>query len=285
VQQCLIHGLVLPEFSDRQFAVKVKQFMRPEWVSATAVAQLEHLGLDQAGQDTILSWLLTGKVALPDTVPEPNTALFALREFLQPSRVLSVEDIACVSESLYRYHHRLYPMAGQPWLDCLGALAQLPLPNLPSLAELLKQNLGAQWLLLDCFGLPLVGPVKSLIDEIFGAWQPAQLNFAQVGMGTSTDSCYRGLLDENVRHSFQKCDVIDRIIHSKKLAFEDIVSLVTTELGIALKPITKRLESNQKVVIFADHGFRLSVNGRHYQHGTGSTLERIIPFLVLAARH
>ena len=194
-QQCLNHGVVLPELPDRHLAAKISQVMCPEWVSAKAVVRLEHLGLDQTGQDTILSWLLNGKVALPEVTVDPNTALFAVREFLQPSCTPTAEGIACISESLYRYHKCLYSLAGQPWLDRLDALAESPLPDLPSLPELLKNNLDAQWLLLDCFGLPLLGPIKSLIDELFGAWQPARLNFAKVDVGTTTDSCYRELLD------------------------------------------------------------------------------------------
>jgi hypothetical protein len=36
--------------------------------------------------------------------------------------------------------------------------------------------------------------------------------------------------------------------------------------------------------VFADHGFRLSADGRGYTHGGPSTLERIVPVLRLQPR-
>jgi len=45
--------------------------------------------------------------------------------------------------------------------------------------------------------------------------------------------------------------------------------------------IIGQLQRNQALVILGDHGFRISADGEHYQHGGVSTLERIISVISL----
>jgi hypothetical protein len=56
------------------------------------------------------------------------------------------------------------------------------------------------------------------------------------------------------------------------------------ELAIACRATRSRLDPRLPLVIFADHGFRLSADGRSYRHGGTSTLEQLVPILHLLPR-
>ena len=276
-EQCLHFGVALPEKLAQDILTKISASLRPEWVSDAAVFSLARLGLDRAGQDRILGWIIDGQIPLPDNPPDRKTVMFAVKHLLHPQDPSSPEALAQVTESLYRHHIQLHRLGGRKWLDRLEALANTSLEPLPTLPELLTETLGAQWLVIDCLGITLIGPLQNIIDQTLDAWKPARPRFAEVSANTTTDGFYRQLLNHDIDHPFAKCNAIDQLIHRCKLPFDDLEKLATTEIEIALKSLLPKLDSNKDLVVFADHGFRLSANGRCYEHGTGCRLERIVP--------
>jgi hypothetical protein len=147
----------------------------------------------------------------------------------------------------------------------------------PALSDRLQANLDAQWLLVDCLGLPFVATMKTLLAETFGEWELRAPQFAEVGEPTTTDGCYRAVLAAGVEHAFDKIDVVDALIHGEPVAFVELLALARTKLTTALRELVPRLDPARPLLIFADHGFRLAADGRRYTHGGGSTLERVVP--------
>lgn len=115
------------------------------------------------------------------------------------------------------------------------------------------------------------------MENLFAAWQPPRKSFARVSARTTTDACYRTLLDAGINHSFEKLNVIDELIHGGLTPFADLEALAATELRIATKTMLARLDPGRPLLLFADHGFRISVDGEEYTHGGDSTLERVVP--------
>ena len=98
---------------------------------------------------------------------------------------------------------------------------------------------------------------------------------------TTTDACYRDLIEAGLIRSLEKIDAIDRLLHDRPLPFDDLCRMVSAELHIACKQIKGRLDPARPLIIFADHGFRLDPKGERYVHGGDSTLERVVPVLYL----
>ncbi len=285
LQQCLRFGQRLPDSLPRAKQKQLSEKIRLEWVSSAAIQRIDQLGLDQKSQDIILKGLIDGQLALPDEKPDVTSLLFSVQQLLFAQNPVTPQGLAAVSLALYRFHDRFCHLARTRWLDRLEDLANASLTNvLPTLADTLKQYRSAQWLLLDCWGLPLLEPVQNLIELSFNGWRPTQIEFAEMSRNTNTDACYRQLLDAEIKHSFEKCNVIDRMIHNRTIEFNNMKKLIVAELEIELSKIAERLDPDRDLIIFSDHGFRLCRNGQGYQHGEGSTLERVVPVFRLARR-
>ena len=276
-EQCLRSSKPLPAGLDRTSLAKISTALRPQYVSDATILNLEKLGFDNTGQDRILEWLMDGHIPLVNPRPQPETVVFAVHELLHPQTPSTPEELANLCESLYRHHVSLNRLAGKNWLDHLESVSRTKLPPLPSLSDRLKEHPSAQWLLIDCLGLPLLDPLNKVIASSLYDWNLADLQFACVSDNTTTDGCYRELLHSKINHPFEKCNTIDELIHRSTLPFNDLVTLAETELEIALKAFLPKLDPNKDLIIFSDHGFRLSKDGHRYEHGTGSILERIVP--------
>ncbi|MGH8550509.1 MAG: hypothetical protein ACRERU_18285, partial [Methylococcales bacterium] len=284
-EQCLRSGVRLPERMTSKDLSRINALLRSEWVSDAAINRLEALGLNSEGVDKILVWLINGQLSLPEAKPVPGTALCAVRSLLFPESIGDPRDLAVCSESLYRYHRRFFNLAGNRWLERLEQLAISPLDPIPSpLIDCLKKNLPAQWLVLDCWGLPLFRTVMRVIETELVAWKIAKSDFAVVDDQTTTDRYYRQLLNGNIRHSFEKCNVIDQALHDRDLEFSEFVKIVQTELAVALNRLARKLDPALDLLVFADHGFRLDPAGRRFQHGGASTLERVVPLCWMSSR-
>ena len=276
-EQCLRFGVALPEKLGPDMLTKISTLLRPEWVSDAAVFSLAKLGLDEAGQDRILGWLIEGQIPLPDNPPDRETVIFAVKHLLHPQAPSSPTALAQVTESLYRHHIQLHRLGGRKWLDRLEALANISVEPLLTLPELLTEAMEAQWLVLDCFGIALIGALQNSIDRMLNAWTREKSRFATVSANTTTDGFYRQLLNYDIDHPFEKCNAIDQLIHRCTMPFGDLAELAATEIEIALKSLLPKLDPNKDLLVFSDHGFRLSADGRYYEHGTGCLLERIVP--------
>ncbi len=284
-EQCLRFGVRLPERLATKDLKRINAFLRSEWVSDAALQRLEQLGLNVDGVNKILAWVIDGHLALPAAKPAPGTVLFAVRELLFPETIGDPRCLAVNSESLYAYHERLFGLAGNRWLERLEQLANSPLDPAPMpLIDCLEKNLDAQWLVLDCWGLALFRPVMKVIETELKAWKTAKTDFAVVDGRTTTDNYYRELLNGNIRHAFDKCNVIDQALHERDLEFSEFIKIVQTELTIALTRLAKKMDPALDLLVFADHGFRLDPEGRRFQHGGPSMLERVVPVCWMSSR-
>jgi hypothetical protein len=126
----------------------------------------------------------------------------------------------------------------------------------------------------------------SIIDEAaasaLAAWRRQHTLFAQVSPTTTTDGCYRQLAEAGIEHPLHKIDVVDRVLHERRAGFADLRSLVVAELQVALRSLVRKLDPARPLLLFADHGFRISADGRELVHGGASTLERTVPVIEYA---
>ena len=168
------------------------------------------------------------------------------------------------------------------WLQQLDKLANLHIePPAAKLEDYLSKKPPIQWLVLDAFALPLLNKIKEKLPEWFSPWQLSGVDFSLATNKTTTDEFYRSLLNSNDDFRFIKINTIDEKIHQRFLDFNDLQKIVITELSIAIKNKINQFDVNQPLMISADHGFRISADGRSYHHGGPSTLERVIPVIHL----
>ncbi len=284
-EQCLRSASPLPGDFTREELRRLGGLLRPEWVSPKALHRLEKLGLEEAGVDQILTWLLSGQVAAPEQVEDSQSVVATAIELLHPTPATGPRQLGQVCARQYRDSRRFQRIAPQRWLQHLDALAKAPLAGLPDLTTALRQHEAAQWLLVDALGLPLFELATQLLHATLSEWSPAQISFAQRSTtNTTTDGCYRELLDANLVHEITKLDVVDTLLHAEATPFAELQALVSTRLAAPLQRVAGRLDPTRPLLVFADHGFRLSPNGRHYVHGGASTLERVVPLWHFAAR-
>ena len=175
------------------------------------------------------------------------------------------------------------PVGGQRWLDRLGRLAETPLPGAPSaLVEALKAHEHAQWVLIDALGLPLLPMLEENLEAIFPARRLESAGFAVVSNDTTTSGCYDELVRAGLNHPLEKVNAVDALLHGRFLPFDDLCRFATAELQLVCKKM--QLDPSTPVLVFADHGFRIAPDGRSYTHGGPSTLERLVPLLLLSSR-
>lgn len=271
------HGVALPAGLQRRELAAVTQALRAEWIGGAALQRLGSLGLDDDGVDRILTWLMHGHVAVPDRTGTIDAAVGAVIDLLHPIAPPTPQRLAGHSERLYQVHPRLWRLAGESWLSHLDRVAKTPLANLPSLPELLKTQLQAQWVLIDCIGLPLLETAQALFSVVFSEWHQHPPQFATVSGPTTTGGCYSALVAAGINHSFAKLDTVDALVHAEDESFATLTGAVANKLATALRRLLPKLDPERTLVIFADHGFRLAANGRGYAHGGASTLERVVP--------
>lgn len=282
VRQCLNHGVTLPPGLGRAARARSAELLRPEWVSAAALAGLDGLGLGEAAETRIVGWLLDGTLPAPSGL-EICPLTVAVLEVLQPSASSEPAALGRLAAALYRQHGRLAAVAGERWLARLEALAQtalsLPLPDIGSLLQ--QDGDEIEWLVIDALGLPLLELLKSRAERWLPHWRTEKLEYARVVSPTNTDTFFAGLLQRGVNRPLEKINALDRLLHERSLPFADLERLADAEIRATARGINSRLDPARSLRVFADHGFRLSRDGRSYVHGGKSTLERVVPVLFM----
>jgi hypothetical protein len=279
VEQSLTLGVPLPAGLPAKALARAAAEIHVEKVTSDGLLRLGELGQGADVENRIITWLLDG--VLSCELPEQGSPLLqAVLEMVQPSRAESPAELARLSELLYSQHQRLQPLAGERWQERLAALAEVELqPPPPDLIELLEARLEMQWLVVDCLGLPLLSIVDEAVGAALGAWHRTRTQFALVSPTTTTDGCFRQLAESGIAHPLHKVDAVDRVLHERRAGFADLRSLVVAELQIALRSMVQKLDPAQPLLLFADHGFRISADGRELVHGGASTLERTVPLI------
>ncbi|MCI0446824.1 DUF6079 family protein [bacterium] len=278
-EQALKQGTPLPDFFTPAEYAMIPEIIQADWISEKSLWSLEQMGLGERGICSILTMLLDGTIQLPENAQYCRSVAAAL-QLLKPQRTASPEQLAELTQLLYEQHERFMTLRPREWLTLLNDLANTKL-NVPRVDRALMTHLDGQWIVIDCLGLPFLKVVQDLIQDCFARWNLESLEFGLVSLESSTDAFYRSLLNGNLKKSFQKLNTIDELIHNRNLDFSSMVKLARTELEIGFKKIVADLDTSQKVIILADHGFRLNPEGTAFSHGGPSTLERLIPILTL----
>ena len=254
--------------------------LQPEHIKGVGLEKLEALGLDDAVINRVLEMLLRGELALPETGVAPLVSV--VREACTPTTPSTADELAKLAAELYSHHHRLVRVDSRRWLARLDVLANNPLPvSLPSLTQALHGTGECDWWVVDCLGLPLLPALLREMAQLLPQRSLRHVRFALTSEHTTTSACYADLLDAGLGRAFEKTDVIDALVHERFLPFDDLCRIAIAELHAAARRIRPRLDQGRPLVIFADHGFRLAADGRRYEHGGPSMLERIVPLLLL----
>ncbi len=281
VEQSLRNGIALPSVFSLAERKLMAEMVNPLWVGEAALASLEELGLGDDAVNRVLEMILDGRVSVrPDG--GFSGVVGAALELLEPSEPATAADLARRIGSLYSHCARFMEIRPKEWLSRLNRIANARLePEPPRLTELLKANADCQWIVIDCFGAALVDTVKESLADCLPHWKLADSSYGLVSAKTNTDAFYTDLLEAGVNKPFEKLDAVDSLLHSRNAAPGDFIELARAEIDIGLKRVARKLDQSKPLLIFGDHGYRVSANGRSLTHGGGSTLERLSPVLRL----
>lgn len=269
VEQALRFGVPLPQGLDLR-AMEID----PPQVSLRALDVLDELGLPDRLLRAFAAGVVDGAIEMGETPPHSVVAR-AARDVVDPEPLGCAKDYAALVGDLLRAHPILFPAVGARWLDHLDARASLSI-EAPSLEEVVKAHTADQWIVLDAWAAFLHAVVD---DAALPGRRRAKTDFA-LGPRRSTTNEFNTMILET-GHPFEKVDVIDDLIHTRTLSIDDLARVAAAELRPALRRIAQRLDPDRPVLVFADHGFRLSRDGRGYTHGGPSTLERLVPVVRL----
>ncbi len=280
-EQALRVGIRLPSFFSGAEQKLAAELIQPAWVSQGALAALEEMGLGEEPLLRIVELLLQGLVRTPETMPASGPVAAAL-DLMKPVPPRTPAELAQRARILYEQHSRLLRLRQQPWLEHLDRLARTDFDGAPAPVEKrLREHADAQWIVVDCLGVTLAAAAEAVLIEALPQLRLASVEFVLAPARSTTDSFYRGILDEGLNKAFEKIDAIDRLLHERKLTMIDLDRFARAELQVAFRGLAPRLDPGKPVLVFGDHGFRLSADGREFVHGGPSTLERLTVLFLL----
>ena len=275
LEQALRSGTPLPPVFSAEECQLMAGLIQPDWVKAPSLARLDDMGMPDDALNRTLELILNGTISIPSQ-GSLSAPVRAALDLLRPSAVDTAERLAELIDLLYSQHHRLVQVRPKEWLERLDRLAGTELAVAPgSLIDALRTNLDCQWIIIDCFGAVLLDAAKDCLKECLRTWKLVRVDFAMVSEKTSTDAFYTALVDDGLQKSFVKIDEVDALIHRRRCSPGELAQLVRAELRIALNRLSSRLDPERPLLIFGDHGFRLTADGTAFSHGGQSTLERL----------
>jgi hypothetical protein len=289
-EQALGQGRPLPPVFSRAEQALAAELIDPRWIGDRSLAKLDEMGLGEEAIRRVLDMMLNGLVRAPEDsgesavgpAPQKGPAAAAM-ELLNSRPPGTVDQLAEKIECVYAEHRRFIKLRPERWLALLDQLARTQLAVPPESLEVkLRAHLDAQWVVVDCLGLPLADTARSVLPECMAQWKLRSLEYAFVSERTSTEAFYLTMIGQQFNKAFEKIDAVDHLIHQRNLSLGDLARLARAELEIAFKGLAPRLDPTRPVLIFGDHGFRLAPDGSGFTHGGSSTLERITMVLLLS---
>jgi len=259
-------------------------------VSEATLRRLGGMGLPAATVRSVLRLVVEGVLEAP---PEAGGLVRAAAEARRPSEPRSVEELGSLARLLYTHHPTMREVSGEAWLTRLELLARGSDAIAPSpLGELLATRLESRWLVVDALGVALLPAFLEELERLLPGWSVERIGAGRVGapeQPTTTRGWLQHLAAAGINHSYVKVDSIDRLLHESSLPFDDLERVALATLRAELRP---HLESRElqpqsaggRLVVFADHGFRLDGEGRRWVHGGDSALERLVPVIDLTPR-
>ena len=276
-EQALRQGCPLPKGLSASERSLIPRLIQPQWVGSQALERLEEMDLGENAILRIMEFVLDGAIQPPARIPSrgPVAAALDLLQHRTPKDAAALaERLAC----LYEQSGRLMRLRPQPCRSRLESLAGIKLEKTPdSLNKLLQDHMEAQWIIVDCLGLPLLGTLRSVLPACLPHWKLDNVEFALVSEQTSTQAFYMGLIGGDLTKAFEKINAIDELIHERKLSLQDLAKLAKAEIEVAFRKIAGKFDPGKTVLVFGDHGFRLAPEGSGFSHGGSSTAERITP--------
>src|SRR5262249_8379295 len=137
-------------------------------------------------------------------------AVLAARELITPKIPGNAAQLAQTIECLYAQHARFMKLEPARWLELLDRFATAQLvPEPDHLDVKLHQHLDAQWVVVDCLGVPLLSPLRDLLPATLLQWQLCSLGFALAPQRTSTETFYLMLIEQEFKKSFEKVNAVD----------------------------------------------------------------------------
>jgi len=274
-EMALRSGRPLPSVFSRTEQSGAAGLIDPRWVSPASLSRLEEMRLGEEVLERVLDMILNGLIRIPED-SSLNGAVGAAAALLSPTRAQNAAELAAKIERLYEQHERMVKLRPEHWLALLDRMAcAMPEAAPERLEAILENHLEAQWIVVDCLGLPLAGILPSILADAFPAWRRRSMDFACVSEQTSTEAFYLTLIEQEFKKPFEKINVVDHLIHERRLGLRELARVAKAELEIAFRKLAPRMDPNIPVLIFGDHGFRLAPNGRGFMHGGPSALERM----------
>ena len=296
-RQALEYGSRLPENLNQNQQQQIVENIKPESVKPVVWQNLDAMNLDKKAKLKLLGFLhegvlvdtadnssanISANISANTSASKLSPSVLICRQLGKDISTANYNELASTAEQYYSLHDLFTALDKKTWLQQLDKLANLVIqPSAPCLEDYLSEKPPVQWLVLDAFALPLLKIIKDKLPEWFSPWQLTGVDFALAANKTTTDAFYRSLLNSQNDFRFIKINTIDEQIHQRFLDFNDLQKIIITELSIAIKSKINKLDVNRPLMISADHGFRISADGRSYQHGGSSTLERVIPVIRL----
>jgi hypothetical protein len=276
----LKNGLSLPE---KVFSYDEKKKFRDlidiDWVSSKCFKNFENLGLGDEAENKILSWIMNNSIETPDK--DEISLLIKAAKSINGLQIKNFSELKKWSFIIYFYHERLKKIALKKWLSFVDNFAKTKTDEtLPDLFDFLGDYLEHEWIVLDSFGLPLVDYFLQKSSVLFPLFKVHKINYSQISSTTTTSSFWNEIVSHKWKKKFYKLDVFDKLLHEKTV-FEEIVNVGFAEFEVACKNLNKKLDPVKPILIFSDHGFRLSSSGKKFIHGGNSTLERTVPLIEL----
>jgi hypothetical protein len=278
-ERALRAGVPLPDGLSAAEHAAIQRGLRAEWIGPAALVRLEGLGLSEDALGRILAWLLDGTISPPES-SQASPLVAAALEVPRPTRPQRAEELAKLAADLYRHHSRLARVGGQRFLARLDALARAVLsPEPPPLMELLRRHEDAAWLVVDALGAPLALCLLDVLDESLERWRRESVDYALSPHESTTAAWQRELVASHAARPIEKIDALDALLHQRCVPLDELARLAGAELRIALRRVGSRFDPGRPLLVLADHGFRVAVDGRAYTHGGPSTLERLVPVI------
>lgn len=276
-EQSLTHACPLPRGLSASERSALPKLLQSNWVSEQSLLKLEELDLGESVILKTVEMLLNGSIRPPAVRPEYGIVAAAV-DLMDPKPPGGPEALAHAVTCLYEQSDRLIRLRPQEYLSRVEKLAGTRFESMPEdLNRLLQSHMDDQWIVVDCLGLPLVKTIRSMLPQCFADWKFDKLEFAAVSEKTSTEAFYLGLIGGDLTKAFEKVNAVDALIHNRKLQMKDFARLGEAELDVAFRKMIGRLDRGRPILIYGDHGFRMTLDGTGFTHGGASTLERITP--------
>lgn len=284
VREALETGHPLPPALSMKMKTAIFECLETGWIKEAGLRRIEELSLGDKATEKILGWMLREDPAI-DLSGCQDSALCKLAFWLKhPPAFGSTQEWERAIRLAYTQHHRFMRLVPKEWLFFLGELANTRTDVRDTLMGILADERTAQWLCIDGMGILAIVETLEEASSGFLAWNAQPPRYALVESPTSTDNFYRSLISRGFEKSIEKINEIDELIHSE-FSYQDFIGKVSGILEAAFRRLSRKLDPALPILIFSDHGFRVSQDGCSLSHGGSSLLERVVPIVKLLPRN